>query len=887
MRWLTQLFTRGRRYDEISESIRGHLEEKIADLMDDGMSRREAETAARREFGNVTRIEERSREVWQWARVEAILRDFRYGFRRLRRAPGFTVTALLTLGLGIGASIAVYSLVDAVLLRPLQFGNGKRLVEIFAEVPQIGMTKGTPAPANYFDWKRRNHVFADMAAAVGDIYTITGNGRPLEIEGTQITANLLPVLGVQPILGRNFTKEEDQPGNAVALISAGLWQQRYGSNPHILGKTIPLDGVPYRIIGVMPFGFTFTEHSDVWVPLALSAAAQLDRNHHYLTVYGLLRPGVTIPAAQKDMTDISSQLADEYPASNRGLMSSVVPLRDQLLGKSRMAIFVLACGVGILLLITCANVAGLMIARAANRQRESAIRVALGASRRELWRQGLAESLLLAVSGSILGIAFALLSMPIMRHFVPETMASWAHPEINWTVLSFTALVGAVTAIAFSLFGRGSAAARPQEALRNGDRGATDTRQRLRSVLVIGEIALTTIVLTSTGLLAGAFWKLAHTYVGFNSDSVLTMRTQLPVSAQTRYRDFSARVSFYQRVLYKVEHLPGVQAAGYTTFLPFTNPGGAGLILVKGAAPLPAGQQNLNYIAEREITPHYFDALSIPLLNGRVFSEADAGNTIPLAVISEKMAKQYWPHSDATGQQFRFDAPGTPWITVIGIVGDVHETNAETRSRPAMYFLYDQSSLYAQSSGTALNLPGYLMPRDLAIRVAGDPFSYAGIVKQAIWSVDPEQPISDIQSMRHIVNARMETYGLEAQLFTFFSIAALLVSALGIYGLMSYSVTQRTQEIGIRMALGAQRGHVLVSFLLAALRLFFAGLVLGIAGSVWATRLLGSLLYGISGTGWAIGAVPLLLLALCMTVAAWLPARRAAMVSPMRALHTE
>lgn len=881
MGWLRQLFSRRDRYTELSESIREHLDEKITDLMDYGMTREQAEQTARREFGNVTRIEERSREIWMWPTLEAILRDFRYGFRRLRKAPGFTVTALLTLGLGIGACIAVYSLVDAVLLQPLQFGNGKRLVEIFADVPQLGMTRGTPAPANYFDWKRRNHVFTDMAAAVGDIYTITGNGRPLEVEGTRITSNLLPVLGVQPILGRNFAKEEDQPGNAVALISAGLWRQRYGSNPNILGETIHLDGEPYRIVGVMPFGFTITEHSEVWVPLALTGAAQLDRNHHYLTVYGLLRPGITIQSAQREMAGISGQLAFEYPASNRGLTTAVVPLREQLLGQSRMAIFVLACGVGILLFITCANVAGLMIARAANRQRESAIRVALGASRRELWRQGLAESLLLSVSGSILGIAFALLSMPIMQHFVPETMASWAHPEINWTVLSFTVFVGAVTAVVFSLVGQGFAAARPQEALRDGDRGSTDTRQRLRSALVIGEIALTTIVLTSTGLLAGGFWKLAHTYVGFSPDSVLTMRTQLPVSPQTPYHDISARVSFYQRVLYKVEHLPGVKAAGYTTFLPFTNPGGTALVLVKGASALPPGQRNLNYITEREITPHYFNALSIPILDGRVFTEADADNKIPLAVISHKMAKRYWPHGDAIGKQFRFDAPGTPWITVIGIVGNVHETNAATPSQPAMYFLYDQS--YDPS----LDLPGFLAPRDLVIRVAGNPSSYAGIVKRTIWSVDPEEPISDIQSMRHLVNARMETYSLEAKLFTFFSFAAILISALGIYGLISYSVTQRIQEIGIRMALGAQRGQVLVSFLFAALRLFIAGLVLGIVGSVVASRMLGSLLYGISGTGWAIGALPLLLLAIFVTVAAWLPARRAAMVSPMRALRTE
>ena len=875
MHWLTHPFSRRHRYDELSESIREHLDEKIAELMDRGMAREQAESTARREFGNVPLIEERSREVWQWPTLEGTTRDVRYGVRKLCKSPGFTITVLLTLGLGIGASIAVYSLADAALLRPLQFENEKRLVQIFEDRPAIGLIDDTPAPANYLDWKRRNHVFSEMAAANGDIFTITGSGQPQEVDGTKITANLLPLLGVEPLIGRNFTADEDKTGNAVVLISAGIWQQRYGSDPHIVGRTIHVNGTAYRIIGVMPFGFTFPERSDLWVPLALTTADQLERDSHFLEVYGLLRPGVSIQSARREMSYISLQLEHEYPATNRELSTSVIPLREQLLGSSRLAIVVLVSGVVTLLLITCANIAGLMIARAANHQREAAVRVALGASRLELLRQGLAESFVLSFGGSVLGVLFALASMPVMRHFVPQTIAAWAHPEVNWTVLLFTVLVGATAALTFGLFGQGTAAVRPQEALSQGSRGSTDTRQELRSVLVAGEIALTTIILISTGLLGGTFWKLIHTDLGFNPDSILTMRTELPVSAQTPYREFSARVSFYKRVLDRVGHLPGVKSVGYTTFLPFTNAGGSTTVLIQGSSPLPIGK--VNDVGLRIITPNYFQALETPLLKGRTFTEADGENKTPLVVINQKMAQQYWPNGEAVGRQFRFDDPGTPWMTVIGIVGNVRQVNVETPSRAEMYFSYDQN----------LGIPGYFKPRDLAIRVVGDPGKYANAVEQAIWSVDPEQPVTDIQSMHHLVNTRMETYSLEAKLFTFFSSAALLISALGIYGLMSYSVTRRTQEIGIRMALGAQREQILTSFITAACRLLLIGLVLGVIGSVVATRLLGNMLYGISGVAWGVGVLPLLVLSVSVALAAYIPARRASAIDPMRALRSE
>lgn len=805
-----------------------------------------------------------------------LFRHLRYSLRQLLKHPSFCLTVVLSLAFGVGGTVAVFSLTDAILLRPLQFTNEARLVQVFENRPALGLTDDTPAPANYMDWKRRNHVFTDMAASGGTIYTITGNGRPEQVEGTVMTANLLPLLGISPLIGRNFRSEEDQPGaKPVALISAGLWQRRFGSDPHILGKTIRLDGVPHTILGVMPFGFTFYYNAEIWTPLALSPAKLLDRDNHFLLVYGLLRPKVTVEDARRDLSALSSQLQREYPASNTGLFTSVTPLREQLVGKTRAAIFVLAAGILIILLTTCVNIAGLMIARSMARNRELAIKTALGATTFALFYERLSESALLALIGGVAGVMFAGASMPLLGNLVPLTLAAWAHPEVNWHALLFALMTCLLASISFAFAGHRFVARYADSALRAG-RGALNADRRLiRSILVTIQIALATVVLIATGLLGQTFWKLAHANLGFTPEHVLTVRTDLPVSSLSPYRDFNVRSSFYTRVIERVERIPGVISAGYTTFLPLTNGGGSSTVVVEGAPPSKVGE--LNNILMRIITPDYFRAMGIPLISGRLLTLRENNAQPARAVINQAMARKFWPGQDPVGRRFRFDDPHSPVITVAGVVGDVRQEAIQSPPSAEMYFSYLQD----------IGIPGYFRPRDLAVRVTGDPGRYIHSVRNVIWSVDPEEPVSTVQTLQRIVDDRLATYDIEAKLFGWFAIGSLVLSSIGVYGLLSYDVAQRTREIGLRMALGAERGEVLRRIVGLALRLAMIGMLAGAILSFAFTGVMRSLLYGVAGWDIPSRALAAMVVLFVALLAAYLPAQRAASIEPLEALRAE
>jgi putative ABC transport system permease protein len=808
--------------------------------------------------------------------MSKLSRNLRYSLRQLIKRPSFSLAAVLSLAFGIGGTVAVFSLTDALLLRPLQFENESRVVQVWEKRPGFTSTDDPAAPANFADWKARNHAFSDMGAAANNILSITGDGRPEEVEVTEITANLLPILGVKPILGRNFRQEEDRPGGPrAALISANLWRTRYGSDPRITTRTIRLDGLPYAIAGVMPFGFSFYQNSRVWVPLALSPAQLRDHDNHSLLVFSLLRPNVTVEAAGRELLGISKQLQQEYPATNTGVITSPVLLREQLVGKTRPAIIVLAVGVLTILLTTCANIAGLMIARSTTRERELAIKAALGASRFTLFYEHLLESIVLSLCGAVAGVFLAAACVPLLQRLVPLSLAAWAHPEIDNRALAFALVTCLFAAMAFALLSHRFVVSDSGAALHYGRSAISGDKRMLRSILVGAQIALATVILIATGLLGQTFYKLAHADLGFNPQHVLTMRTELPGSDVSPYRTFAARDSFYNRVLYSVEQLPGVTAAGYTTFLPLTNGGGAMGLLPEGA-PSPAPGQ-WNDAAVRVVTAGYFQAIGIRLASGRLLSDLDNSTQAPAAVISESTARRYWRGLNPIGRRFHFDDPELPAYTIVGVFHDVRFANVQAPPSPEVYL----------SALQDLPVPGYFHPRDLAIRVTGDAASYATAVRRCIWSVDSEQAIANVQTLGEIVNYRLTSYDLEAKLFTWFAVASLLLSSIGVYGLLSYDVANRTREIGLRIALGAERRNVVNKFVGSALRLALFGLLAGCIVSFSLVGVLRSLLYGVAGWDASSRVLAGIVILAVVLIAAYFPARRAACIEPIEALRAD
>jgi putative ABC transport system permease protein len=868
---------RRRREQDLERELRADLELEAGEQQENGLSEEEARYAAKRAFGNAELIKEETREMWGWGFLDRLLQDARLSLRLLRRSPGFVLFAVLALALGLGANEAIFSVVDSVLLRPLPFRHADRLVEVWEDASHIGFPTDTPAPANYADWKHRNHVFEDIAALKGDLYALTGVGTPEQIEGSPVTANLFPLLGVSPILGRNFSAQEDQPSGAkVVLIGYGLWQRRFGGDRGVVGRQIWLNGEKYQIVGVMPRGITFPEQSQLWVPLALSQQELAVRDSHYLRVFARLKAGVSPAQAQREMADLAAQLAREYPETNTNRGAVVVGLRDQLVGDLKLALWAVAAAVGCVLMIACANLAGLLLARGAQREREWAVCIALGAGRVRLIRQILIESLILGAAGGIAGGALAVWATPFLRHLVPDTLTTWSEPRITMPVLGFLILTSILASILFGalpalVLSRADLATRLQQ----GGRAAIGSGARLRRALIIGEVALSVVLLVGAGLLTKTLWNLSHVPLGFRPDGVLTLRTSLPISSGSPYTSFRARSEFYRSVLDQVKWMPGVVSAGYTTFLPLTNAGGTSAFTIEGAPPLAPGQ--VNDANHRAISANYFGTIGVRLRAGRFFRDSDGPDQPSVAIVNEAMVRQYWLGQNPIGRRFRLDEPKAPWITIVGIVNDVRQMGLDINGRAEMYFPY------TQPAGSY----GYFTPRDLAIRVKGGPLSYAMAVERAIWGIDRSQPIADVMPMEQLISDKLLSREIAVKLIGAFAGLALLLAALGLYGLLSYTVAQRRREIGVRMALGAQRGQVLSGVLGEGLRLVLSGLALGAAGSWAVTRGLKSLLFGVTPTDVWIFCGSALVLLLVGAIACYAPARQASAIDPMMALRYE
>ena len=864
---------------ELEEEMRFHLEMKTEENISSGMTPEEAHYSALRQFGNHTLLQEASKEMWGFMAIETLIQDFRYGARMLLKNPGFTVVAVLALALGIGANSAIFSVVNTVLLRPLPYQDPDGLVMVWEDDTKGGYPRNTPAAANYVDWRDQNQVFEGMAAIADQTFNLTGTGEPERISGKRVSANLFPLLGVEPQLGRAFLPEEDQPGgNRVAVLSHGLWQRRFGSDASITGKPLTLNGESFTVVGVMPPHFQFPSREDeLWVPIAFTSQEAANRGRHYLKVIARMKPGVTLQQAQTEMTAIAARLQQQYPDQNTDLGATITPLHEHVVGDIKPALLVLLGAVGFVLLIACANVANLLLARAAVRQKEISIRVALGAGRLRLVRQFLTESILLAGLGGAVGLLLAVWGISILTAFIPDNISQAKAITMDVEVLLFTLGISLLTGLIFGLAPALQASRfNLNETLKEGgrDSAAGSRGNRIRGLLVIAEVAVSLILLIGAGLLVNSFLRLRNVDPGFRADNLLTMQIELP---QLKYPDHARRTAFYTELLRRVESLPGVKSAAVTTNLPLYSQGNSITFGIEGRPDPAPGQGKRPGVVTRVISPHYFQTMGIQLLQGRQFNEQDKVDAPAVAVINETMARRFWPDGDFIGKRI---TPGPvtstspdDWITIVGVAKDVRQFELMTDPKPQMYLSYVQA--------------GFFSPRDLVVSTNVEPLSMATAVRRAVWDVDKDQPVSKIRTMQDIVSESVARQRFSMLLLGIFSGVALVLAAVGIYGVMSYSVTQRTREFGIRMALGARTFDVVKLAVGGGLKLIFIGILIGLAAAYVLTRVMASLLYGVSATDPTTFVTISLVLVGVAVVASFIPARRATKVDPMVALRAE
>jgi putative ABC transport system permease protein len=813
--------------------------------------------------------------------METLFKDIRYGVRNLLKRPGFTAIAVITLALGIGANAAIFSVVDAVLLRALPFPNPDRLVMLWEDASFAGFPRNTPAPANFADWKAQNHVFDETAAFDERSFNLTGDGEPEKIEAYGVTANFFPMLGIKPALGRAFLPEEDKPeGNKVVMLNYNLWQKRYGGERSVIGHEILLDGEKHTVIGVMPAGFQLLDsHIGLWVPIAFTTEELAQRGSHYLFVVARMKPGVTLAQANAEIRTIQQRIAHDHPDEAGRISAYAMPLREQLAGDVRRPLLVLLVAVAFVLLIACANIANLLLSRATSRRREIAVRAALGARRLHIMRQLLVESLLLAIVGGVCGALLASWSFAFLRRLIPDGLALSTNLNLNLKVLGFTLMVSLLTALVFGLVPAFQASNMDlNEALKQGGgrTGLNAAGNRVRSVMVVSEIALALVLLVGAGLLIQTFQKLRQQYSGLQPENVLTLRTVLP---RNKYPEQPQRAAFYKQVLERVRSLPGVVSAGYATTIPLAWKGGTSGFYPEGRTVAQAKADGLSYDANhRQVSADYLKTMGISLMRGRPFNEGDNEQAISVAIINETMARQYWPNEEAIGKRFKLGDPdgNRPWMTVVGVAGDVRQMGVDEPVKAEMYLPYQQ-----------IREDQWFAPRDLVIRTMVAPLSIVGATRAVIQQVDPDQPISNIRTMDEVLGEETASRRLGMTLLTMFAALALLLATLGIYGVLAYFVVQHTQEIGVRMALGAQRRDILGLVVKRGMRLAVLGVMIGLGAAFALTRLMASLLFGVGTADPLTYATIALLLILVALFACYLPARRATKVDPMIALIYE
>jgi putative ABC transport system permease protein len=871
------LFGKVRREQELAEELDSNLAMHIEDNLRAGMAPEEARRQALIKLGGIEQTRERYRDRLIIPLLETLIQDLRFGLRQLRRSPGFTLVAVVTLALGMGATTTIFSLLYAVILQPLPFRHPQQLLVLHETTPRVGIV--SVSYPDFLDWRAQSHSFSRMAA-VGQIdFTLRTTSVPEQVNGVAVSPDFLPTLGVQPILGHDFSASEEKTGAApVAILSYPFWQSHYGGDPNTIGRPIRLDNRDFTIIGVLPANLQWLGKPEVMVPMGIWAEGNSDAtdrgNRGDMLVVGRMAKGVNLAEARAEMEGIGARLAREYPATNDQFGVSVLPIRQAYVGTVRRAVLILFGGVIFVLLIACANAANLLLARGTTRSKEIAVRLALGANRRRIFRQMLTESLILACLGGALGVVLALAGVHGMLPLVPTDMRVSGGVSLNSEVLLFAAAVVILAALAFGFIpALQSTSPDLQSQLKEGRSSTTGdaARNHLRSTFVVAEVSLALILLAGAGLMVKSLYSLIETSPGFEPARVLTMEIDLP---DRQYSNDRALVNFWRQALDRVRALPGMRQAALGTDVPFTDDHNRTDITIEGMRlPRPGSFPHPDM---HTVSPGYAATLGIPLLRGRTFTEGDNQNTLRVALVNTMLAKQSFPNTDPIGKRFMFGHPSAKkapkWYTIVGVLGDTKLYGLQNQPRLEIYVSYLQD------------------PTDdmhLVVQSSVDPHALISSIRRVIAGIDKGLPVVGISTVNQLVSDSLSTPRITLVVLGLFSGLALVLAAIGIYGVMSYTVAQRTHEIGIRMALGAQRHNVLMLVVRQGMALALTGVAIGIAGALGLTRFLSSLLYGVKPTdALTLVTVSLILVAVAV-LACYIPAHRATKVDPMTALRYE
>lgn len=810
--------------------------------------------------------------------MSGFLQDLRFAVRQMAKRPGFTAIILLTMALGIGANAAIYSVLDAVLLRPLPYSKPEGLIKLWTRFTGIGAPNDQnwiSAP-EFCDLQQLNHSFSDLAAISGGSFNLGSKGSPQRVVGAAVTPNLFSMLGVQPQFGRNFLPEEAQPGrNHEVILGHDIWRRVFAANPEIVGTTLRIDGVPYSVVGVMPEGFAYPSEAEIWGPLAFAPddLSENNRGNHGLEVLGRIKPGLSLAQVQSDMDRVSRTIIEQhasYPYAKFNFGIILHPLLEEIVGDVKPSLMVLMAAVGLVLLIACANIANLMLTRSTERQQEMETRLVLGATGSRLGRQLITESVVLACTGGLIGLAITPLLLRGLVSMAAKTLPRAVHSSVDLRALALTALVSVVTGVLFGLTPALRASRKRKfDVFKSGRNTEGKRPKRLRSVLVICETAFSLLLVAGAGLLIRSFAEILKVDPGFRPDNVLTMRISLPDATYSKPEQIR---SFYSSLLERVQHLPGVQYAGATSGLPLSGQGGSGTTTIDTQAVPP--ESRTPEADRRTATPGYFRAMSIPLVRGRYFEEGDTQGTPGVAIVDESLAATYWPNQDPIGRRIYFGAgrANPAWLTVVGVVRHVHNRTLEARSRVEVYVPENQAPFNGMT---------------LAIRTSSNPLTLVPTIQREVASIDPDLPIYRVRTMNEVMGESLQRRRLALTLLAGFAGLALLLAAIGIYGVTAYGVAQRKTEIGVRMALGANRGQVLAMIMRSGLKIIAIGVVIGVVLSLALTRLMSSLLFSVHASDPLALSGAAFVLILVALVAIFIPARRATKVNPMCALRYE